>query len=475
MKFDELYRAVIQLYRENNSINQTSQELGISTVKARRILITEGLWSSNTSLKVKALYKQGLSTEEIARELSVSVKNVQAYIPYSRGTYGAEETSDSVRSSRYRNKKQFLAAASPIAHAPESESDGLEPIYREPITIPEESLQLELGRSTPAAPKPKESLILQLELEAPAEQSISRTVMVPGDLTLHSLHYLICKAFGLLNVQPYRFTLTGGAENRFKELLPGQWERYRKALFSLPKAEISADRFCDDDYDGRFSLKSWLQQKYLQPVPYYCASESWLWQNSSESIPDEGTKFHSDNRTPEQLPLLERLRLSEILTTETSIPSQSLFAADLSAAITRAEETLNRLENSQKKLLMVYLKQYQEYYNEIYNLKQQSPGGRIDPSLYPLLKEYGVRIEELRRAIWPALEALNPRLEPFACRLQYFYGLDACLQIRITCIKKLPQKTEKPLCLAAEGPNLTEDCEGHWGFAGRKSKPENIL
>ena len=40
----------------------------------RKILITEGLWESDTSLKIGDLLKRGMTTEEIADTLYMSVK-----------------------------------------------------------------------------------------------------------------------------------------------------------------------------------------------------------------------------------------------------------------------------------------------------------------------------------------------------------------------------------------------------------------
>ena len=39
--------SVIASYAKNNSILKTAKETGISTVKVRKILITEGLWESD--------------------------------------------------------------------------------------------------------------------------------------------------------------------------------------------------------------------------------------------------------------------------------------------------------------------------------------------------------------------------------------------------------------------------------------------
>ena len=81
---------IVDLYMENNSVLKTAKAAGISTVKARKILITEGLWKSTTSEEIGTLLQQGMTTEEIADVLHMSVKNVQAYMPYERGVYGGE-------------------------------------------------------------------------------------------------------------------------------------------------------------------------------------------------------------------------------------------------------------------------------------------------------------------------------------------------------------------------------------------------
>ena len=81
---------IVDLYMVNNSVLETAKATGISTVKARKILITEGLWKSTTSEEIGTLLKQGMTTEEIADDLHMSVKNVQAYMPYERGVYGGE-------------------------------------------------------------------------------------------------------------------------------------------------------------------------------------------------------------------------------------------------------------------------------------------------------------------------------------------------------------------------------------------------
>ena len=94
-------KSVVGSYLENNSILETAKATGLSTVKVRKILITEGRWQSDTSKQIKELLNRGMTTAEIAGTLYMSVKNVQAYMPYERGVYGGEEWSkDAIRSDK---------------------------------------------------------------------------------------------------------------------------------------------------------------------------------------------------------------------------------------------------------------------------------------------------------------------------------------------------------------------------------------
>ena len=47
-----IYRSVIECYADTESVKDTAKATGVSEVKVRRILLTEGLWFSKTSLQV---------------------------------------------------------------------------------------------------------------------------------------------------------------------------------------------------------------------------------------------------------------------------------------------------------------------------------------------------------------------------------------------------------------------------------------
>lgn len=97
-----LYDRIVEEYLFTKSVKLVVENLHTNTIKVRRVLITEGLWESQTSRNVGALHKAGKSVKEIAEELCMSEKNVQSYLPYTRGAYGGAKSLDAKRSDDYR-------------------------------------------------------------------------------------------------------------------------------------------------------------------------------------------------------------------------------------------------------------------------------------------------------------------------------------------------------------------------------------
>ena len=106
---EELFNDVCTMYEWTGSVNETAKNLGISTGKVRKILITEGYDMGYNACKVKELYENGESVKDIAQRLYISEKTVLAYVPYTKGVYNAEDRSGSaLRSERYRKKRLML-------------------------------------------------------------------------------------------------------------------------------------------------------------------------------------------------------------------------------------------------------------------------------------------------------------------------------------------------------------------------------
>ena len=105
---------------DHPSLQTIANELDINTIKARKLLITAGVYKSEVADQVNRVFNQhrasGLShIETIAatmKELNLSKSSVTSYLPYERGVYFPAETDSSnisvgaerIRRMRKRNK-----------------------------------------------------------------------------------------------------------------------------------------------------------------------------------------------------------------------------------------------------------------------------------------------------------------------------------------------------------------------------------
>ena len=79
---EPMYHQIISTYLDNKSVTDTAAKCKTSAVKARKMLITEGLWSSRTSIEVQHYLNLGKTTTQIAATLCTTEKAVQQYLPY---------------------------------------------------------------------------------------------------------------------------------------------------------------------------------------------------------------------------------------------------------------------------------------------------------------------------------------------------------------------------------------------------------
>lgn len=283
---DNLYQEIIQLYQETSSVKETAKKLGTYPIKVRRVLITEGLWRSNTSDQIGFLYSSGLSVSEIAKQLFISEKNVQSYLPYSRGQYGGDNRSDeAVRSEVYRERMQ-VAESSQVIRKNENTSQYMNPDkdmennrMDKLDILKERTRQLAEERPIPYAIR----LHLELDMEDKALGSnevgilvqygkmmnnISRDIIVPGDITLHALHYVINRAFGWQNSHLHSFH---PCEDDYNKMIKSgkfsDWAKLAGMYFRFP-CEDYEDIYWDDDYKAGISVKNWMRKKYTGPYYY---------------------------------------------------------------------------------------------------------------------------------------------------------------------------------------------------------------
>lgn len=263
---EEQYQNIIKVYLQTGSVKETAERLKTYPIKVRRVLITEGLWSSRTSEAIGTLWNQGMTVEKIAEELCLSEKNIQSYLPYTRGQYGGENRSDTaVRSGIYRERMRIAANSQPVKkihveNMLQKEGEiSMENKMREVDDVI--CLHLELMDSE------VEGMDDPIVKYGKTKKSISRDVLVPGDITLHTLHYVILKLFGWQNGHLHSFSLL---ENDFQKLTGDRFDKYSQlcgVYFRFPTEDYE-DLYWDDDYEEGRSLSTWLRSKYTGPYVY---------------------------------------------------------------------------------------------------------------------------------------------------------------------------------------------------------------
>lgn len=88
-------------------LNAVAAEFGITALKARKLLITAGVYSTALSRKVAELYTAGVEISRIMEITGLSRASVHSYLPYTKIPYRLDELSANAERIRlYRVRKQ---------------------------------------------------------------------------------------------------------------------------------------------------------------------------------------------------------------------------------------------------------------------------------------------------------------------------------------------------------------------------------
>ena len=121
----ELLNAVKDCYyssdrKDSNSLRHVAEEFDFTHLKARKLLITAGVYHTDISDQVNQLKKDGKKIPEIMAITGLKRASVHSYLPYTKMVYNANELSmNAERIRKYREREHTLKK---IADAIENES-----------------------------------------------------------------------------------------------------------------------------------------------------------------------------------------------------------------------------------------------------------------------------------------------------------------------------------------------------------------
>jgi len=315
---DRIYESIIRVYAETESVIDTAHILGLSTVKVRRVLITENLWTSRRSEEIGYWHGQGKTTAWIAEHLNMTEKNVQAYLPYSKGMYkGSDRGKWAGYSEEYRRRLNEIQTRVIRRRADWQATEGWEEEKMAIAGSDKTEGRKEDGRMAES----REILRLHLEMVNPWEAEdfpgkywdgknreeeieentrvlqkyggvqygtkITRDLLVPADIQLYALAYAIQYVFGWWNEHLHHFELPKEILNNITDGTADGWGNLVGLLLRSPLLRDD-DRFWADDYeDGNY--KNWLRKKYTGPYFNYCHGDGfWQCRKDLQEIAETG-------------------------------------------------------------------------------------------------------------------------------------------------------------------------------------------
>ncbi len=103
---NELTETVCAIFEETGMINRTAEEIGLSTIKVRKILVAAGYHDTDKAKLIDSLYREGKTPEEIMEITGLGKTSVNSYLPYTKTIYKTSEVSlNADRIALYRQRQ----------------------------------------------------------------------------------------------------------------------------------------------------------------------------------------------------------------------------------------------------------------------------------------------------------------------------------------------------------------------------------
>ena len=93
LQFNNFLQELRDVYEEADSLRSLADELNISLLKLRKLLITADIFTSDICTQINGLHQSGKKIPDIMKLTGLSRASVHSYLPYTKGIYNAAEIS----------------------------------------------------------------------------------------------------------------------------------------------------------------------------------------------------------------------------------------------------------------------------------------------------------------------------------------------------------------------------------------------
>lgn len=123
--------------------------------------------------------------------------------------------------------------------------------------------------------------------------------MVPGEMNLHAMHYMIQRLFGWLNGHLHNFRISEADFNALTGGKVGGWKNLCGSLLHFSMDE-EPDMYWDDDYKPGQSAKTWYRNKYTGPYISKATCDTYYdARRSVDLFSERFPRFNSEMTLPE--------------------------------------------------------------------------------------------------------------------------------------------------------------------------------
>lgn len=483
---NNLFDRIIESYKRTDTVETTADEIGVSVSTVRRVLITEGLWESKRSREVVSLFNEGYSPREIADKLFLSLKCVQNYLPYTRGMNNGGLT-DNAKNSKEKRKRMKNAYKKQSKKFGNKDNVSSIAVDKNLFADYEKEKSMEfngIGKIIEKGERPTKSArkylpaVFKLHLElvdydgndfefepeeelilakyAKVFESISRDVYVPASMSLNAVNYMIQKLFGWQNGHLHEFGLD---KETFNNVTCGgsleQWKKLCGVLFRFPDEDF-ADKYCNDDYDGTKSFKSWLKSKYCGDELPFCVGDSYP---ENLRLVSEFEKSVNNIKVSKKLETVDQIQKECIFNGDCNsmlerLPLESIFFPAGYAVDYDKWKTITESEINEKKAIIDEMSNIKDEYFELLSDLSELRRRRITQSEFDRIIKRGFKFSQkpktaaerayienskainvMETRCKEILSALEPYVTPFTNELLYRYDFGDGWCVKITCQK----------------------------------------